>query len=59
MQFTGLLRNKLHGSELPVVSLHPKQWNREVVIWVDESGKAGLFGSDGGSFNGSTERVIR
>jgi dienelactone hydrolase len=48
VQFTGLLRNKLHGSELPVVSLHPKQWNREVVIWADESGKAGLFGSDGG-----------
>ena len=47
VQFTGLLRNKHHGSELPVLSLHPKQWNREVVISVDESGKAGLFGSDG------------
>jgi len=46
-EFLGLVRNKEHGSELPTVFLHPKQWNKKVVIWADESGKSGLFGSDG------------
>ena len=31
----------------PSLFLHPKHWNKQVVIWVDEAGKAGLFGSDG------------
>ena len=48
VEFLGLLRNKEHGSELPAVFLHPRDWNKTVVVWVDESGKAGLFGSDGG-----------
>ncbi len=42
-----LLRNKLEAEEIPVVALHPKQWNKRVVIWAHESGKAGLYGSDG------------
>ncbi len=36
------------GEELPVIFLLPKQWNKRVVIWVDEHGKASLYGSDGG-----------
>jgi hypothetical protein len=38
-----------HGREqLPVLFLHPKEgWNGQVVIWLHEDGKAGLFGSDG------------
>ena len=46
-EFLGLVRNREHGSELPTVFLHPKQWNKQVVIWADENGKAGLFASDG------------
>jgi dienelactone hydrolase len=42
-----LLRNKPQGEEIPVVALHPKQWNKRVVIWAHESGKAGLYGADG------------
>jgi hypothetical protein len=38
-----------HGREqLPVLLVHPKEnWNGQVVIWIHESGKAGLFGADG------------
>jgi hypothetical protein len=47
VQRTGLVRNKPHEEELPVVVLHPKNWNKRVVIWAHEAGKAGLFGPDG------------
>lgn len=47
VEYLGLLRNKEHGSELPVLFFLPNQWNKQVVIWADEAGKAGLFGSDG------------
>ncbi|HEX7376073.1 MAG TPA: acetylxylan esterase [Pirellulales bacterium] len=46
-QFAGLLRNPLHGQELPVAFLLPKKWNKRVALWIDESGKAGLYGADG------------
>ena len=42
-----LLRNKTEGEELPVVILRPKKWNQRVVVWVHESGKAGLYGAGG------------
>jgi len=48
LEFVGLLRNGEHGQELPVLFLQPKQWNKQVVIWIDEAGKAGLYGTDGG-----------
>ena len=47
LEFAGLLRNKQHGSESPVLFLHPKDWNKEVVVWLDETGKAGLFDGQG------------
>ena len=46
-EFAGLLRNPLHGQELPVAFLLPKNWNKRAVLWIDESGKAGIYGSDG------------
>jgi len=44
-----LIRVKQHGEELPVVRLCPKtaQRNERVVIWIDGTGKAGLFAEDG------------
>ena len=38
-----------HGREqVPVLFLHPKEgWNGQVVIWVHENGKAGMFAADG------------
>ncbi|HVU90244.1 MAG TPA: acetylxylan esterase [Pirellulales bacterium] len=46
-EYLGLVRNREHGSALPTVFLHPKKWSKQVVIWADENGKAGLFASDG------------
>ncbi|HUY34224.1 MAG TPA: acetylxylan esterase [Pirellulales bacterium] len=48
LEFVGLLRDAEHGQELPTLFLQPKQWNKQVVVWIDEAGKAGLYGSDGG-----------
>ncbi len=47
-EFAGLLRNAEHGQELPTLMLQAKPWNKQVVVWVDEAGKAGLYGTDGG-----------
>jgi hypothetical protein len=47
LEMTGLLRNKTYGEELPVVWLYPKDWKGRAVVWLDESGKAGLFNADG------------
>lgn len=45
--FGDVLRLKKPQEEVPVVFLHPKTWNKQVVVWVDESGKSGLFNADG------------
>ena len=47
VEFAGLLRNPLHGQELPVAFLLPKNWNKRAALWIDGSGKAGLYGADG------------
>ncbi len=44
---TGSLRNIHHGEALPVVFLHPKEWNGHTAIWVHGKGKDGLFDSNG------------
>ena len=46
-EYGSLLRNPPEQEELPIVILHPKNWTKRVVIWLDENGKAGLYGSDG------------
>lgn len=43
LEMTGLLRNKTHNEELPIVFLHPKRWNQQTVVWIDEQGKSGLY----------------
>jgi hypothetical protein len=58
LEFTGLLRSVAgrhdvpHGQELPTLFLQPKstsaELNKQVVVWIDEAGKAGLYGTDGG-----------
>ncbi len=46
IEFHEILRHKKFGEELPVVSFFPtnKDWNGEVVIWIDGQGKASLYG---------------
>ncbi|MEX0936770.1 MAG: alpha/beta hydrolase family protein [Pirellulales bacterium] len=45
--FADLIRYPEHGETLPVVFLHPKQWNGEVTVWIDGRGKAALFDAEG------------
>jgi len=47
LQFAGLLTNKTRNEQLPLVSLHPKNWNGRATIWISEQGKSGLFADDG------------
>jgi hypothetical protein len=42
LEMTGTLTNKTYNEELNVAWLYPKQWNGRVVIWLDDSGKAGI-----------------
>ena len=48
LQMTGLVTARDRGEQLPALFLHPKDnWNKQVVVWVHENGKAGLLGDDG------------
>jgi hypothetical protein len=58
IEMTGLLQNKTHGEELPVVWLYPKQWNGRAVVWLEDSGKAGLYQPDG-SVKPSVLKVVQ
>ena len=49
VEIPGLARNLTHGEELPAVVLWPKQWNRQIVMWVSAQGKAGLFAETAGA----------
>ncbi len=47
--FEDIVRLETHGEELPVISLFPtkSKWNGQVVLWVDDAGKEGLFAKSG------------
>jgi hypothetical protein len=49
LEMAGLLRNVTYREELPAVFLHPKQWNKQTVVWIDEAGKGGLFAENSSS----------
>lgn len=44
-----LFRDRINAdeTELPIIFLHPKNWNHEVVIWVSGKGKASLVNDAG------------
>ncbi|MBI5690302.1 MAG: acetylxylan esterase [Verrucomicrobia bacterium] len=45
-ELTGMVRNATHREEIPVVILRPRRDAGRVVIWLEDAGKAGLFGGD-------------
>jgi dienelactone hydrolase len=47
LEMTGLLTNRTHGEQLPVVWLYPKKPNGRAVVWLDDAGKSSLLGQDG------------
>jgi len=47
-RITGLVvRHTGEGEEVPMVRIEPKQWNKQVVLWIDPVGKQSLFAEDG------------
>ncbi|WP_254513729.1 alpha/beta hydrolase family protein [Anatilimnocola floriformis] len=46
-QYLGIVKNKRHSEQLPAMFFLPENWNKRVVIWLSEKGKAGLIDSDG------------
>ena len=46
-QFVGIVKNKRYSEQLPSLFFLPENWNKRVVIWLTEKGKAGLVDSDG------------
>lgn len=47
LHMMGLLRNQTRQEELPISFLYPKQWEGQVVIWLTDTGKAGLLNEAG------------
>ena len=42
VRMVGKLVNTTHHEEIPVLWLHPKQWNGKVVVWLDDAGTKGV-----------------
>jgi hypothetical protein len=45
-QMTGLIRNETFVEVVPAAFLHPKHWNGNMVLWLSERGKQGIFEGD-------------
>lgn len=45
--FRSLLKSSAHNEQLPALFFFPKDWNKQVVIWAHERGKAGLLDEQG------------
>jgi dienelactone hydrolase len=56
-EFTVRVRNTTHQEECPAVILLPDAWNRRLVIWLTEAGKAGLFDAGGNPVPGVAKLV--
>jgi hypothetical protein len=60
LEMPGLLRNRTHGEELPIVFLYPKKWVGKTTIWIDKNGKSALFEKKGNGYqpNASVRKLI-
>jgi dienelactone hydrolase len=47
LEMTGLVTNRTHHEQLPVVWLYPKKSNGRAVLWLDDDGKAALYAAEG------------
>ncbi len=47
LRMAGLVHYIPGREVLPMAFLHPKKWNKKVVIWLSEQGKAGIFNAEG------------
>ena len=47
IEMAGILRDREMKEEVPAVFLYPKEWNKQVVIWIDGKGKSGIYQANG------------
>ncbi len=47
VEYWSLLRYEKFGEELPVDFLFPFKWNKQVAVWLTETGRAGLYDAQG------------
>jgi len=47
IEFASILRYPAMREELPAAFLYPKQWNKEVAVWIHPDGKQSLFNTAG------------
>lgn len=47
LTFRTLVRLKTHGEEVPVLFYLPRNWNKQVAIWITDEGKSSLLKDDG------------
>jgi hypothetical protein len=46
-EFAGLIRNTTHDEQVPTLFLYPDNWNQTLVVWLTDTGKAGLVDAGG------------
>lgn len=46
-EFVGVINNATHREQVPFVAFMPELWNDQLVIWLTDTGKAGLFDAAG------------
>jgi len=56
LEMSGLLRNKTHGEELPIIFCHPKDWNGTTVVWLGAEGKSSLYA--GSSLQADVQKLV-
>ena len=47
MRFNTLIRQEKHGEEVPTLFYLPKNWNKQVAIWIHDEGKDALLSDQG------------
>ncbi|MCX8511991.1 MAG: acetylxylan esterase, partial [Chthoniobacteraceae bacterium] len=57
LEMSGLVTNRTFKEEIAVTFLYPKKQGGRAVIWLDDTGKAALFGA-GGSLNQEVRRLV-
>lgn len=47
VEISGLLQNRTHDEQVPMISLCPADWRGRTVVWIDPQGKSGLYDRQG------------
>ena len=57
LSFRSVIRLKKQGEEIPTLFFLPRNWNKQVALWITDEGKASLIKEDG-SPNGEVQLLL-